>query len=169
LNKTGTKTLGQCMSVLGYKNKSYDLELLRDYSQGDYLRMIEVSKMYDSFEDWPWPLLYREFENQYPEAKFILTTRIDVNTWFKSLCMHAERTGRTEARKIVYGYFMPQENPEHHIAFYNSYNQRVVEYFSAKPGKLLTICWEKGDGWEKLCSFLDLPVPTIPFPHLNKA
>jgi hypothetical protein len=25
----------------------------------------------------------------------------------------------------------------------------------------------EGDGWEKLCNFLDKPIPQIPYPHKN--
>jgi len=169
LNKTGTKTLGQCMNVLGYKNKSFDLALLQDFSNGNYQRIFEISEMFDSFEDWPWPLLYKEFDQRYPDAKFILTTRIDSETWYNSLCLHAIKTGPTEARNIVYGYLMPSQNPNHHMAYYNNYNLEVLQYFSSKPAKLLTVCWENGDGWNQLCSFLDKPIPNISFPHVNKA
>ena len=169
LNKTGTKTLGQCMSVLGFKNKSYDLDLLQDFAIGDFNRIMKVSEIFDSFEDWPWPLLYQEFDKKYPDALFILTTRTDSTTWFNSLCKHAERTGPTQARKIVYGYLMPMENPDYHMSFYSRYNDDVENYFLKRPEKLLKVCWEQGDGWNKLCSFLDLPLPVIPFPHINKA
>jgi hypothetical protein len=26
----------------------------------------------------------------------------------------------------------------------------------------------EGDGWEKLCPFLGVPVPSVPFPHLHR-
>jgi len=169
LNKTGTKTLGECLQILGYRNKSYDLELLRSYAAGDIDIILKVTESFDSFEDWPWPLLFKEFDRNYPDAKFILTTRDNEETWFKSLCSHAEKTGPTEARKIVYSHYMPLENPEHHKNFYLLFNQSVCDYFSSRPFKLLTVCWERGDAWEKICTFLDRPVPEIPFPHMNKS
>jgi type II secretory pathway component PulL len=27
--------------------------------------------------------------------------------------------------------------------------------------------WKVGDGWEPLCKFLDKPIPSAPFPHVN--
>jgi hypothetical protein len=27
--------------------------------------------------------------------------------------------------------------------------------------------WQPGDGWEPICSALDVPVPDAPFPHVN--
>jgi len=167
LNKTGTKTLGACLSTLGFQNKSYDFDLLRDWSSGDVKRIFQASDQYDSFEDWPWPLLYKEFDKRYPEAKFILTLRKDPRTWFESLCRHATRTGPTEARKIVYGYEMPHQFVEEHIAIYNRHQEEVINYFQGRNDKLLTICFEKGDGWPELSGFLGLPVPEVPFPHMN--
>lgn len=156
------------MHHFGLKNKTYDLDLLKSYAAGDYKSILHVTEFFDSFEDWPWPLLYKEFDNKYPEAKFILSIRSSDETWFESLCHHAEKTGPTEARKIVYGYPMPKENPEYHKTFYNNFNQRVWDYFSDRPSKLLTVCWENGDGWQQLCSFLGFPVPDVAFPHINK-
>jgi hypothetical protein len=33
------------------------------------------------------------------------------------------------------------------------------------PERLLE--WRPGDGWEPICSALELPVPHAPFPHVN--
>ena len=169
LNKTGTKTLGKCMEYLGFANKSYDFELLLDYSKDNYHNIINTISSFDSFEDWPWPLIYKKIDLLYPNAKFILSTRLNSEIWFNSLCKHANKTGPTEARKIAYGYSMPMENPEHHKQIYKLHNSNVHNYFLGRPAKLLTVCWEKGDGWQQICSFLDIPVPDMPFPHVNKS
>ncbi len=110
---------------------------------------------YDSFEDWPWPLIYKGIDEAFPEAKFILTTRQCPDVWFASLCRHAERHGPTIFRKLIYGFEMPHSHKREHIHYCN-------------PSKLLEVCWENGDGWEELSNFLALPSPDIPFPHTNK-
>jgi hypothetical protein len=33
---------------------------------------------------------------------------------------------------------------------------------------LLVVDWARGHGWEALCGFLDLSIPEVPFPHLNR-
>jgi hypothetical protein len=170
LNKTGTKTLGECMTILGFRNKSYDFQLLEYYKNHDMEGIFRVADQFDSFEDWPWPLLYRELDKKYPDAKFILTLRSTPEKWFDSLCRHAQRTGPTEARKIVYGWTMPTDSPQDHLDFYHSHYQNVVSYFSAKPEKLMIISWETEPSWIRLCSFLGNPgVPDMPFPHKNKS
>ena len=169
LNKTGTKTLGACLRRFGFKHKTYDLELLRAFSIGRIEDILDETENYDSFEDWPWPLLYRELDLRFPDAKFILTLRRDANIWFDSLCRHSDRTGPTEARKIVYGHEMPHDFPEKHQEIYERHNREVEEHFRDRPDRLLKVSWENGDGWGKLADFLDREAPDIPFPHENKA
>jgi hypothetical protein len=43
----------------------------------------------------------------------------------------------------------------------------VIDYFSNRDNFLI-ICFEKGHGWKELCRFLDKPIPSVPFPHVNK-
>jgi sulfotransferase family protein len=169
MNKTGTKTLGLCLKWLGYTNTSYDLDLLKDAVKGDYDGIDKVVEEFDCFEDWPWPIIFRVLDERYPDSKFILTIRKNSETWFRSLEKQSVLTGPTEYRKIVYGYEMPQENKEAHVEIYEKHNEEVIEYFKDKPGKMLVICWETGSEWNDLCSFLNLPVPDIPFPHANKS
>jgi hypothetical protein len=169
LNKTGTKTLGFCLKHFGYRHISCDFQSLKLYSEGKLEPIFKKIEHYDSFEDWPWPLMYKILDEKYPDSKFILTTRENPETWFHSLCKHADRTGPTQHRKIVYGHEMPHDFKEEHINFYNAHNEAVLKYFEKKPGKLLGVCWESGDGWQKVCAFLGKEVPDIPFPHLNKS
>jgi hypothetical protein len=170
LNKTGTKTLGACFNILGLNNYSYDLELLKHFGRGELNPVFSVADRYDSFEDWPWPLLYRQFDERYPDARFILTLRRDPETWFESLCRHARRTGPTEARKIAYGFEMPMEDPGHHLAFYQQHQKNVCNYFADRPGKLLVITWENGVTWDVFCRFLGVgQIPDVPIPHKNKS
>ncbi len=168
MNKTGTKTLGECFRLFGFRNKSYDGGLLRDFARKDFSRIYEVADSYDSFEDWPWPLLYREFSEIYPDAKFILTMRATPEIWFRSLCRHANLTGPTEARVIVYGHAMPHDQMHQHIGIYNRHNEEVIRFFAARPERLLAVSWDKGDGWEQVCRFLGVDIPAVPFPHENK-
>jgi hypothetical protein len=169
LNKTGTKTLGKCFEVLGYNHISSSPVAFNIWRNGNIDDLIKIATVYDAFEDWPWSLLFREFDEHFPGSKFVLTIRKDPETWYKSLCNHAVRTGPTEFRKAIYGEYMPQGNKVKFIDFYNSYNQNVRDYFRGRSQDFLEVCWETGDEWEKLCTFLHLPSPTIPFPHVNKS
>jgi hypothetical protein len=168
LNKTGTKTLGVCLNQLGYAHKSVDRPAFELFKKGDINGLFNIIDKYDSFEDWPWPLIYKEVDEKYPDSKFILTIRKTPESWFKSLCRHADYTGPTEFRKHIYGYEMPRKHKQHHLDFYDKHVKDVTDYFKSQPEKLLIVCWENGDGWEKLSSFLGFDCPNVPLPHTNK-
>ena len=168
LNKTGTTTLSACLRELGFRHTSCDLALTRAADRGDLSPIFEHADQYESFEDWPWPLVYKQLDQRYDDAKFILTRRPNASVWFSSLKRHALRTGPTEYRQIAYGHSMPLGKREEHVAVYRRHNQDVRDYFSERRDDLLEICWEEGDGWEELCAFLDQPKPDDPLPHKKK-
>jgi len=165
LNKTGTKTLGSCLKYFGYKHTSYDLDALRYFVNKDWDYLFSIIDQYDSFEDWPWPLMYKQLDEKYPGSTEGRTPEI----WFESLRKHAIRTGPTEFRLLVYGHEMPMQNKEAHLKIYNDHNRNVMDYFKDKRDKFIKVCWEKGDSWEELCRFLDINIPEIPFPHANRS
>ncbi len=169
LNKTGTSTLGVCLRHWGLKHTSYSVDAFNLWRERNYEGLLEHISHYESFEDWPWPLVYREVDQTFPGSKFILTRRKDAETWFGSLRKHAELTGPTKFRKVIYGYAMPHEHKEEHIQFYERHLQEVRDYFRARPDDLLEVCWEEGGGWTELSQFLGFERPDIPFPHANKA
>lgn len=167
LNKTGTCTLGACFRHWGLRHMSCSREAVELWRNREFPALMAWVAEYDSFEDWPWPLLYREIDQAFPGTKFILTRRKNSETWFRSLCRHAERSP-VDLRKKIYGHEMPHEHKAEHIAFYESHLAAVREYFRDRPGDLLEICWEEGDGWEELATFLGLEKPDIALPHENK-
>jgi hypothetical protein len=169
LNKTGTTTLGVCLKHWGLKHISCSKDAFDLWRREDYPSLLEWIGQYDSFEDWPWPLFYREIDKAYPDAKFILTRRKNPKSWFKSLCKHAERTGPTEFRKYIYGYEMPHGHEREHIRYYTEHNDAVRDYFKDRPRDFLEVCWEEGDGWDQLAPFLGLEKPSVSFPHANKS
>lgn len=166
-NKTGTTTLAACLRKLGRRHTSASLELLRDVLAGRFASLFAVADQFDSFEDWPWPLAFRELDSRYPGSRFILTRRRDAATWFDSLAAMARRNGPTEMRRLIFGHAMPAAAPEVFMAAYDAHCAAVREHFRDRPGDLLEVCWEEGDGWRELCQFLGEPVPAEPFPHVN--
>lgn len=169
LNKTGTSSLGVCMKTWGLRQFWFSPEAFDLWREKNIEGLLSMAERFDSFEDWPWPLVYREFDQRYPGSKFILTRRMSADAWFASLCKHAARTGPTRFREAIYGYAMPDGHKEEHIRFYQNHLLAVRSYFANRPGDLLEVCWEEGDGWQKLSSYLGLPDPGIPFPHAEKS
>lgn len=170
LNKTGTTSLGNALEVLGYKNHiSCNWPLTKLWSENNISPILEEAEKYNNFEDWPWPLLYKELYEAFEDAKFILTTRSSADEWYTSLCNHALRTGPTEYRKKIFGHYMPYDYKDHHINFYNKHNEDVINFFNKHaPEKLLVINFKDGHNWEKLCDFLNVEIPETAFPFLNR-
>ncbi len=174
MGKTGTTTLCVCLRKLGYRHLTwrrgtYERLLL----ERDTAEMHRLMDEYDSFDDSPWCSLYREMDERYPDAKYVLTRRRSPEAWFGSLVSHHARSTEGHlANPAVplhkYGTTRPLEDPARTMAVYENHNRAVREYFADRPGKLLEVCWEEGDGWKELCGFLGTDIPDLPFPHANK-
>ena len=169
LNRTGTTTLGQCGNILGFRCTSCDRGLLEDFVlRNDFSKINDLVGQYQLFEDWPWPLIYEELDQVFPESKFILTVRRSDEAWLKSLKNHSMRTHPTRhCRKLAYGFAYPHKHESEHLEFYRRHNEGVRTYFSNRPSDFIELCWESGDGFEELCSFLGRNIPDAPLPHAN--
>ena len=171
LNKTGTTTLALCGKILGYRFASCDRNLLEDVvRRRDFAGVKAAVERFDLFQDWPWPLIYRELHELYPGSKFILTVRKDEQTWLESLKKHSLRTRPfAHSRSLAYGYSYPHRHEQHFLEFYRRHNAEVKAYFGGVGADFIELCWERGDGWEELCGFLGEPLPDVPFPHGKKS
>jgi len=170
LNKTGTTTLGECLTRLGYRHQSYSSPALGAFAQGRMDHLLDMTQHFDSCEDWPWPLAWRELYGRYgDDARYILTTRSSAEIWVESLKKHSLNTHPTRAmRPIIFGHYYPHGYEAEHIAAYDRHNQTIRDFFAREaPHALLELCWEKGDRWERLCDFLGHEVPNAPFPHIR--
>jgi hypothetical protein len=193
LSRTGTHSLHLALEMLGLKSIHFDTSRLNDVLFGanahpDFHRYDDV----DAVCDLPSAFFYRELADAYPNAKLILTAR-DVNDWYPSIREHFRShpianemrlkyrltkklgieswtfrepeidTFRRHLRRNVYGNTVPREF---------LYKKRFVEHnervkAAIPPNRLLVIDITAGEGWEKLCPFLGLPISTAPFPHVR--
>ena len=170
--KTGTTTLASCFKILGYNHQTQDLKLTLDLEKNDFSRIFASVDAHDTFEDWPWLLLYKELDTQYPNSKFIMTTR-EQTGWVKSYKNMLKTQGKASGhmnkiRTILYSLPFPNVTEEQLIARYDKHVADVKEYFKDRPNDLLILNWKNGDGWKEICEFLGKEIPTEPFPHANK-
>jgi hypothetical protein len=159
------------MKQLGYRHIGYRRDLLKAYRSDRLEQVFKVIDQNDSFEDWPYPLMYRELWERYgTTARYILTTRISSPKWLASLENHAMFTHPLRhSRKLAYGYRYPHYAQQAHIDFYERHNAAVRAFFS-EPERarfFLDLCWEKGHGWPELCGFLGVPAPDMPVRAAN--
>jgi sulfotransferase family protein len=137
--------------------------------------VMKEAEKHESFEDWPWFMLYKEFDRKFPNSKFILTMRKDTATYVRSLQGHHERQGIRKPEFIkphwwddVFGVEPSDWDYDKSAARYERHNRAVLEYFAGRLNKdLLVVCWENGDGWAQLGRFLNKRIPNEPFPHLR--
>lgn len=176
MNKTGTSSMKKCFELLGLTpvaaptNKeaaSWD-SVIKFFEDRDYSPFIELAANFRSFEDRPWNMweMYRHLDEHYPGSRFILTVR-DADSWWRS----TERWIKVEKPQAE-KYYLQHLNAdifskEALTSGYLKYNEEVVRYFDG-TGQLLIMNLEDGDGWQKLCNFLGMAIPTEPFPHENR-
>ncbi len=164
--KSGTSTLGYALELLGYRVKGFTPELLDAVIQQDWDEIGQEIDQHDAFQDNPWPILFLELDKRYPGSKFILTERESEN-WYASVLNHFQGEV-TLMRKHIYGFGDPVDRKKEYLDRFNGHNAAVKEYFKDRPEDLLIMNLKAGDGWEKLCSFLNKPQPKGEFPHKNR-
>lgn len=151
----------------------------------------QMFKDADACMDVPSCYFWEEIHKAFPDAKIIFGRRKTEDEWWKSfenqidksqsylgkllrllspacrsMNLYSVQTGR-----IVFGVSFVQ--PWFRFCTlpevlsrkrYRTHNNSVLE--NAPKDKLLVIDFDKG--WEPLCEFLQVPVPSTPFPHKNK-
>jgi hypothetical protein len=166
-HKTGTSSLGVALGKLDYRvagpSGVYDPNIEKIALTMAY----DLVEKFDAFQDNPWPILYKQLDEKYPGSKFILMLR-NPESWIRSQVMHFGRKS-TPMRKWIYGVGYPEGNEQIYIRRFEAHNADVLDYFKDRPQDLLVMDLSKGDGWEKLCPFLGVEIPNIPFPHANEA
>jgi hypothetical protein len=166
-HKTGTKSLARALRQLGYRVTGSNWVHEPDIGRRVHRLAFELAERFDAFQDNPWPLLYRELDLRFPGSRFILTLR-PAEAWIRSVVRHFGAES-TPMRQWIYGAGSPLGNEEIYLERYARHNREVLEYFRDRPGDLLVLHITDGEGWEKLCPFLGLAVPAVPFPHLNRS
>lgn len=166
LHKTGTTSLSMALKQLGYR--VMEQEIANPQLDQDMLFDLATQKLnqYDAFRDDYWPMLYQMVDQHIPNSKFILTER-PTDQWINSVVRHFGST-ENQLREMFYGHASPIGYEAAYRARYEQHNQSVLAYFQDKPDKLLVLRITDGDGWEKLCPFLDKDIPTSDFPNVNK-
>ena len=122
--KTGTTTFSECMRMLGFDHQTYDYEIVRQFMAGNSKPAWSKIVQRQSFDDWPFFVMYREIADRYPDAKFFLTTRKDPETWLSSMDAHTMDMGNyvRHVHRYFFGAEYPRNNPRAFLDFYNRHN-----------------------------------------------
>lgn len=179
-NKTGTTTLTKSLQILGYfvcpENLMFNSGSKHFYNQsiGNYEKLFKLVNIYDAFEDRPWNHsdFYKSLDENFPESKFILTVR-NTDNWIDSYKRWSKKINLSNkwfyslVSNVCYGVDDFLNNEDIMRLKYEQRNEEIIKYFK-NTDKLLILDFEKSQGWDELCNFLNKSIPNKPFPHLNK-
>jgi hypothetical protein len=185
--RTGTYSLKIALEHLGFGPAHHMFEvrdnprLLPDWeaiARGEARDWDTVFAGYRSQVDWPGARVWSELATRYPAAKVILTVR-DPEEWHDSIQQtilpfmagrghhngdHPNAVAEMAFRLVVEGVFDGRlDDRRHAISIFNAHNDEVRE--TIDPARLLV--FDVRQGWEPLCAFLGVPVPSVSFPRLN--
>lgn len=177
LSKTGTSSLSEALNLLGIKTVHYphDEQTYQALRSGNY--RLPILDEVQGLADIPVVPYYAQFDTQYPDSKFILTVR-EKESWLRSCEIHWRLMGEwlenfpnfKSMQEFVSAstYGTVGFSRERFSFVYDLHLRNVSEYFKARPNDFLLLDICGGEGWEKLCSFLSLPAPSMPFPRANE-
>lgn len=178
LSKTGTSSLAEALTILGFPAVHYpwDETTVAQLERGD-CRLHVLEEQYRAATDIPIAPFYRGFDQAWPDSRFILTVR-DTEPWLRSVEQHWRllvqwwdshprfRQVQEFVSQAAYG--SVAFDRERFRAAYDAHVAGVLAWFRQRPADLLVLDICGGEGWERLCPFLGVPVPDRPFPHANE-
>lgn len=134
-SRTGTSTLGAFLKALGYNSIHYFVKEANQISPDhlnheknwENLKFFIDNAPYEAFSDYPTRLFYEELDSNYPDAKFILTTRKDVKSWKNSMDKYFSK-------------FNMNLNLDLLEKAYLGINDKIRAHFQKREDKLLEIC-----------------------------
>jgi len=185
--RTGTSSLKLALEQLGFAPCYHMLEvtarpehsaLWLAANRGEPLEWSKIFGGYSATVDWPACLFWRELLVEYPEARVILTVRNAVD-WYASfretILARVENLPPIVSPAIRALYDVSRElilqrtfrggagDERRAMDALDAHNAAVTA--GVEPRRLLV--YDVAEGWEPLCAFLDVPVPSGAFPHVN--
>ena len=170
--KTATKSLNKALYMLGWRTAHFYGGGIYGLLFGNAAEKVNHSFIFphdkddqpiQAVLDTPVVDFYNEIFLTYPNAKVILTVR-KLKSWLKSQqkfyknfaggCRKWLEPWR-RGGNLVYGTECP--SPEQALKRYVQHNRNV--YDNVPSDRLLIMDIPGGDGWEKLCPFLGIPIP----------
>jgi hypothetical protein len=189
VGRTGTNSLklalerllgGRCYHMFELARRDQDIPAWMAAVREEPVDWEGLMDEYVASVDWPAASFWRELHAANPDALVLLSTRDSAQTWWESMertivpvldLAAPEDEPQTARRRAVTVEMMRRRfSPDWRerdgaIAAYERHNEQVRA--GVAPGRLLE--WQPGDGWEPICSALDVPVPGESFPHENSS
>jgi Sulfotransferase domain len=188
LSRTGTFSLKRALEQLGV-GRCYHMHELFSHPEHAALweraargATVDWDGMFEGYAaacDAPACLFWRELSDFYPGAKVILTVR-NPSEWYESMRStvvevmrrptllpdsSAQEVLRTAQRLVLDGFCGGRfDDVDETTRRFRAHSEEVP---AAIPTDRLLI-YEVSQGWDPLCTFLGLPIPSEPFPRTNE-
>lgn len=182
LGRTGTLSLKFALEHLGFGPCYHMTEVISDLGRALplWLGAVEGKPDWDATfagyaatVDYPGCYVWRDLAAHFPEAKIILSVR-EAESWFASVSStifspeHRAMFEGTPMEPFMAGTVVKDfgdriTDRAFMVDYYERWNQAVID--SVDPARLLV--YPAGDGWDPLCAFLGVPVPSVPYPRVN--
>jgi hypothetical protein len=185
LGRTGTHSLqlalqqllgGRCYHMMEVFGSPEHIPMWHAAAEGAMPDWDVLFADYVAAVDWPVAGFWREISAWSPNALVLLSVRDDADAWWKSAHATIFQVGArgtddplfaaqlAMVKAVFARTFTPDWQDED--AAKAAYERHNDEVRAAVPADRL-LEWRPGDGWEPICSALDVPVPAEPFPHVN--
>jgi hypothetical protein len=186
--RTGTLSLKVALEKLGFGPCYHMMEVfprpdhVATWHRLAFGQSIDWDLIFRDFRatvDWPAARWWREIVTQYPDAKVLLSVR-DPESWYQSMSEtiyeamkwpaadsvpEVVRLHNEMARKAILADTFDHrfEDKMHAIKVFKRHTEEVRDTI-ASAGLLV---FDVREGWGPLCRFLEVPMPSEPFPRLN--
>ncbi len=180
LGRTGTLSMKHALEQLGFGPCHHMLEVfMHPESMPLWVAAAQgnadwdaIFKDFAAMVDYPGCRYWRELIAYYPDAKVLHTVR-DADTWFESTQATIFAPGSLAVvaqgpmRPFFESFTGDFRERIHDRAFMTEYFHRHTEEVTrAVPPERLLV-YQVGEGWDRLCAFLGVPVPATPYPSEN--
>jgi hypothetical protein len=181
LGRTGTKSMQTALGMLGFGPCHHMVEVFAD--PGSMQWWVDAAegrpdwdlifKNYQSVVDYPGAAHWKALVDFYPNAKVLHTVR-DPDKWWESTqaTIFAPGGPTSGAMEGLPGKFfgsllgsVREHFPDR--AYMTDYFRRHTEEVTAYVAPERLLVYEVGEGWDRLCAFLGVPVPVEPYPSEN--
>ncbi|MEY2580868.1 MAG: hypothetical protein QOE09_717 [Ilumatobacteraceae bacterium] len=170
LNKTGTSSLHEALTILGFKSLHFGGTAVHDavrraVDDGAPL-LSNLDPRFDAFSDIG--LLSRRFrllDTQYRGSHFVLTTR-RLDEWIDSRRRHVARNIALQKAGKYHGTFLVIDEQKW-AREWHDHTQRVRVYFGGRAD-FLEMDVTAEPKWRPLCALLGVREPEVPFPWVNQ-
>jgi hypothetical protein len=190
--KTALEMLGfeRCYHMVELLQNPHQVKYWEGLMHEEAIAWDELFAGYQATVDFPGYIQYAKIFRQYPEAKVILTVR-DPEAWYASTKATVFQVAPSPAEKFKTLFklpFSPKLRQQIRIfkmvdqliwdgefkgnfldkdAAIARYHAHIAEVKATIPAEQLLV-YDLSEGWQPLCEFLALPIPTEPIPHVNQ-